>query len=332
MALRWGIVSAGRISNDFTCALQTHPEAHHKVVAVAARKLGDAQEFATRHNIPKAYGSYEDLAKDKDVDVVYIGSINPSHLTLSKLMLDHGKHVLCEKPLTMNKKETEELIGHAKAKGLFLMEAIWSRTFPIYDVLTEQIANGAIGDVLQVNVEFGFPLTSVDRVNVKELGGSATLDIGVYALQFSQYVYRGLKPVSVTASGNLNKHGVDDTASIILMYPNGRTSVLTLNTRVQLANCATVYGTKGMLKIPLFWSPSTMVTPSGTVQRELPVSTAKYNFLNSNGLAYEAEEVRHCLAQGLTESPKVTHAESLELAELMDTVRKAIGVYFPQDG
>ncbi|KAK5639620.1 hypothetical protein RI129_012112 [Pyrocoelia pectoralis] len=331
MALNWGIVSAGKISHDFTCAVQTHPVENHRIVAIAARNLNDAEDFGKSHNIPKAYGSYEELARDKDVDVVYIGAINSVHLSVSKLMLNHGKHVLCEKPLTMNKKESAELIAYAKAKGLFLMEAIWSRTFPVYNVLNEQITSGAIGDVLQVNVEFGYPLTHINRVNVKELGGSAVLDIGVYVLQFSQYVYRGLKPESVTASGSLNKYGVDDVASVILMYPNGRTSVLSVNTRVELSNTATIYGSKGMIKVPLFWCPSSIVTPSGTVECELPASTAKYNYLNSSGLAYEAEEVRQCIKQGLTESPKITHAESLELAQLMDTVRKAVGTIFPQD-
>ncbi|KAB0804935.1 hypothetical protein PPYR_01905 [Photinus pyralis] len=332
MALRWGIVGSGRIANDFTCAVQIHPEKNHKVIAVAARKLSDAQGFAKRHNIPNAYGSYEDLAKDKDIDIAYIGVLNPGHLPVSKMMLDHGKHVLCEKPLAINKKETEELIAHAKVKGLFLMEGLWSRTFPIYDILTDQIANNTIGDVLQVNVEFGYPLAGVDYANVKEEAQCATMNIGIYALQFSQYVYRGLKPISVTVSGHLNKYGVDDATTIILMYPNGRTSVLTVNTRVQLENCATVYGTKGMLKIPLFWCPSTMITPSGTIECELPTSTANFTLLRSNGLAYEAEEVRKCLELGLTESPKMTHAESLELAELMNTVRQSLGVTFKQDG
>ncbi|KAK4871583.1 hypothetical protein RN001_015707 [Aquatica leii] len=331
MALRWGIVSAGKISHDFVSALQTLPTEDHEVIAIAARKKDDAEEFAKNHNIVKSYEGYEALAKDEEIDVVYIGTINPEHLSVSKLMLDHGKHVLCEKPLTINLREAQELVEHAKSKKLFLMEAIWSRAFPVYDELQKQIDSGAIGDVIQVNVDFGFPLTHVDRVNVKELGGSTILDIGVYALQFSQFVFRGLKPTTVVASGHLNKHKVDDSASAVLSYPNGRTTVLTVNARIRLSNKAHVFGTKGMITIPDFWCPTEIITPTGTFKFDLPESSAEFNYLNSSGLAYEAEEVRQCIKKGLCESPKLTHVESLELAKLMDTLRRLVGVTFPQD-
>ncbi|KAF5286219.1 hypothetical protein FQR65_LT02231 [Abscondita terminalis] len=331
MALRWGIVSAGKISHDFVCAVQILPNEDHQIVAVAARKKESAEEFAKNHNIPRAYEGYEALAKDEEVDVVYVGTINPEHLSVSKMMLDHGKHVLCEKPLTINLKEAQELIDHAKSKKLFLMEAVWSRAFPVYDELVKQIESGVIGDVVQVNVDFGFPLTHVDRVNVKELGGSTILDIGVYVLQFSQFVYRGLKPTTVVATGHLNKYKVDDSASAVLNYPDGKSSVLTVNARVQLSNTAYIYGTKGTISIPQFWCPSEIIVPSGTLKFDLPKSDAEYNYLNSNGLAYEAEEVRQCIKKGLCESPKITHAESLELAKLMDTLRRLVGVTFPQD-
>lgn len=331
MALKWGIVSAGKISHDFVCAVQTHSEEKHKIVAIAARSIKNAQDFAKTHNIPKAYEGYLKIAQDKDIDVVYIGTINTEHLSVCKMMLDHGKHVLCEKPLTMNKKQSEELISLAKSKKLFLMEAIWSRTFPVYNELRKQIDSGALGKIFQVTVEFGAPLEHIDRVNVKNLGGSATLDIGVYVLQFSQFVFKGMKPESVVATGHLNQHGTDASATAVLTYADGCTSVLTINTRTQLSNIARVYGEKGTIEIPLFWCPTTIITPSGKLEFELPKSEAKYVYLHSNGLAYEAEEVRQCINNGLTESPKLTHAESLELAELMDTIRKAIGVTFPED-
>ncbi|KAF2879363.1 hypothetical protein ILUMI_26810 [Ignelater luminosus] len=340
MALRWGIVSAGKISHDFAAALKTHPTEKHQITAVAARSYASAKEFANNHGIEKAYEGYESLAKDPNVDVAYIGVLNPQHLPVAKLLLDHGKHVLCEKPLTINKKETKELIEYAKQKKLFLMEAIWSRCFPVYDELRKIIEAGTIGDVLQVTVDFGFPLDHVDRVNVLELGGSATLDIGVYVLQFSQYVYRGLSPVSVLPWGHLNKHGTDDRASAILTYPGGRFSMLSVNTCAQLSNTAVVCGTKGMITIPTFWCPNTLtIKPTGgsdfseeTLKFDFPASSAKYNYNNSVGLSYEAEEVRKCIQQGLLESPKVSHADSLELADLMDKLRKAAGTVFPQDG
>jgi len=134
MATRWGIVSAGLISHDFTNAIGIHPAEDHQVVAVAARKLTDAEEFAAKHGIKRAYGNYEDLAKDADIDVIYIGAINTVHLPLAKLYLNAGKAVLCEKPLCMNLKETQELVELARSKKLFLMEAVWSRCLPAYKV------------------------------------------------------------------------------------------------------------------------------------------------------------------------------------------------------
>jgi len=148
MAIRWGIASAGRISHDFTNAIVgVLPGEDHQVVAVAARKLEDAQKFASRHGIDKAYGEYSALASDPDINVVYVGSIHPQHLALAKMYLEAGKNVLCEKPLCMNLRETVELVELARRKKLFLMEAIWSRCIPSYKALREEIAAGTIGDI-----------------------------------------------------------------------------------------------------------------------------------------------------------------------------------------
>lgn len=158
MALKWGIVTAGRISHDFVTALGTLPEGEHEVVCVGARSLKSAQDFAKLHEISIAYEGYEAIAKNTDVEVVYIGALHPDHLAISSMMLEHGKHVLCEKPLCMNEKQSQKLITLAKAKNLFLMEAIWSRFFPSYQYLKKQIDEGALGDIQEINVEFGFNL------------------------------------------------------------------------------------------------------------------------------------------------------------------------------
>lgn len=165
MALKWGISSAGRISNDFVNAVGTLNEAEHQVIAVAARDLNRAKEFAERFCIPKAYSSYLELAEDPEVEVVYIGTLHPKHLEVGLLMLEHGKHVLCEKPLCMNEKQVRELVTYAKQKNLFLMEAIWSRLFPSYQYVRQQIQSGKLGEILSVDVDFGFArLADVDRI------------------------------------------------------------------------------------------------------------------------------------------------------------------------
>lgn len=165
MSLKWGIAAAGKISHDFVCGLATLDERNHTVVAVGARDLDRASEFAKRFGIPNAHGSYQKLAEDPAVQVVYVGSLNPQHSEIARLMLQHGKHVLVEKPLTLNAKCSRELIAFAQERELFLMEAIWSRCFPSYQYVRDLLKNDALGDIVSVDVEFGLELENVDRLS-----------------------------------------------------------------------------------------------------------------------------------------------------------------------
>lgn len=174
---------------------------------MAARSLAAAEKFAKLHGIPKAYGSYEELAQDNNVQVVYIGAINTQHLPVGKLMLEHGKHLLVEKPLTLNLKCTEELLALAASKKLFLMEAIWSRFLPSYRFLAKKLEEKAIGDIYHVSVNFGIPIAEVERVAKKELGGGTILDIGVYAINLILVALEGIAPLKIQATGHLNASG-----------------------------------------------------------------------------------------------------------------------------
>nr|CAD7267335.1 unnamed protein product [Timema shepardi] len=407
MATRWGIASAGKISHDFVTALSVLPLAEHVVVAVAARQLSRAKDFATLHNIKAAYGSYEELAKDPNVDVVYVGSIHPQHLQIASLMLSSGKPCLVEKPLTLNLKETKQLINLARNKKLFLMEAIWSRFFPVYQLLRDELKAGTLGDVLQVIANFGIPIEAVERIKqvfvymnysmifnkylgcmviLKELGGGSILDIGVYVLQLAVLVFGPVIPEKILASGDLNKEGVDSSVAAILNYGAGKVATLSTHTRVTFPNEAFIVGTKGTIKMSgiapgggggdkqqglgkggktnnmasegdkrqvsrlqegrrratwpqdesrdihsPFWCPTTIETP--TKKREFPVPPCSkpFNHVNSSAMSYEAQEVRRCLLKGLIESPGMTHAESLVLAELEDKLRAAVGTRYSQD-
>lgn len=163
MALKWGIASAGKISHDFVNALGTLAD-DHRVVAVAARDLNRAKEFAKLHSIEKYYEGYKGLANDSNVEVVYIGVLNPQHISVAMLMLEHGKHVLCEKPLCMNEKEVRELVSFAERKKLFLMEAIKSRFYPSYQYLRDQIDNDNLGVIQEVRVTMGSKISHVERM------------------------------------------------------------------------------------------------------------------------------------------------------------------------
>ncbi|KZC13216.1 PREDICTED: trans-1,2-dihydrobenzene-1,2-diol dehydrogenase-like [Dufourea novaeangliae] len=332
MATRWGIASAGNISHDFVTAIGALPKSEHEVVAVAARDLSRAQTFADLHKIKKAYDNYSKLAEDKDIDVVYIGTLNPQHFEIAKLMLNNGKHVLCEKPLTMNLKQTTELINLAKSKKLFLMEAIWSRCFPAYETIKKEIESGSIGEIYQVVVSFGFKLTDIERLNVKKLGGGTVLDLGVYGIHFACFVFNNEVPHTVRASGCLNEDGVDMSVSANFLYKGNRTATIITHSVVDLPNEAYIIGTKGTIRVPQFWCPTTVILPNGeTVNTLLPEGRHKFNFTNSAGLMYEANEVRECILKGMTESSKIPHVASLLIAQLEDEIRKQVGVVYDED-
>lgn len=329
--LRWGIVSAGNISHDFVTSISILPAGLHEVKAVAARDLNRAKEFAKLHNIPNAYGSYEELAKS-DIDVAYVGSLNPQHYDHVKLLFEHGKNVLCEKPLCLNLKQTKELVEIAHAKNLFFMEAIWSRMFPVYAKLKEEIETGNLGEVLYAEATFGLKIDDIDRIRKKEQGGGSILDLGVYILQFAQFVFEE-EPIKVTATGVLNEDGVDQSTSIILTYSKNRVAVLSTHTKLELPNVARVMGTKGTVTLDNpFWCPEKIQTVDGKWHEYLtPKAKLPFNFVNSGGLSYEAEEVRKCIQSGLKESSKVPLSTSLTLAKLEDTVRSQIGSRFDVD-
>uniref|UniRef100_A0A8C6UVS1 Trans-1,2-dihydrobenzene-1,2-diol dehydrogenase n=1 Tax=Neogobius melanostomus TaxID=47308 RepID=A0A8C6UVS1_9GOBI len=336
MATRWGICSAGKISHDFTVALKSLPPEDHQVVAVAARKLDDAQSFAKRHDIAHAHGSYEELSRDPNV-VVYIGVIHPYHLKACLLFANAKKHVLCEKPLAMNTKEVREILAAAKRNNVFLMEVkTWQSGldsfFPASVEIRRLLAQGEIGEVKVVRSEFGAPLSTVPRAMQKELGGGALLDIGIYCLQFTNMVFNGEKPESIHAEGFLFDTGVDQSVVVTLKYSKNRMAVVTCSNVVQLESDAIVGGTKGFIKVPAhMWCPTSLNVNGKETEYPVPEPYLPINFLLSTGMRYEAEEVRQCLLKGLKESAIMSHADSLLLAEMEDEIRRQLGVVAVKD-
>ncbi|CAH2102316.1 unnamed protein product [Euphydryas editha] len=333
MTIRWGIVTAGKISHDFVNAFNSFPDVGDQVIAaVAARDKSRAEEFAKTHKIAKVFNSYNEMANSNDIDVAYIGALNPDHYELSKLFLESGKHVLCEKPMCLNYKQTESLFNIAKRKNLFLMEAIWSRFAPSYLALEKEIQSGKLGDIQFVEANFGVPIENVDRLKKKDMGGSVFLDIGIYTLQFAQFVFKE-EPIKVIAVGDLNSDGVDIVETVILEYSGNRRAVLNVNAKILLWNKATVYGTQGRLTLEdCINFPDTLIHPDGRVEKfPLHTSPLKYYFGNCSGLVYQTLEVARCIKQGLIESPRMSHKESLLLAKLRDIVRKQLGVHFDVD-
>ncbi|KAL1482497.1 hypothetical protein MTO96_033754 [Rhipicephalus appendiculatus] len=326
---RWGIVAAGRICNDFVDCLNNLPNDEHQVVAVAGRNLENAKKFAQLHRINKVYSNYEDIAKDPDVDVAYVGSLHPDHYPTMKFLLENGKHILCEKPLTMNRRDTEDICRMAKEKKLFLMEALWSRYLPTYKHLDELLKNGTVGEVRYVHSTFGYPMDKLNRVFIKELGGSVLLTLGNYCASLVFQVFGAERPVKISACGDLTPQGTDTAVAVAIEFSGGRLATFALSSAVKLPGVAEIVGRKGKITLhPPFHASTCVESPAGKFEIQLPPTSVPHNFPNTSGLRYQAEEVRRCVREGLLESPKMTHHDSLLIAEMLDEILKQIGVEF----
>ncbi|XP_033757083.1 trans-1,2-dihydrobenzene-1,2-diol dehydrogenase-like [Pecten maximus] len=330
--LRWGICGAGKISNDFCSAMSTLPKGEHEVVAVAARKLESAKEFGDKFGAKVTYDSYEALSKDPNVDIVYIGTIHINHVEMSMLMLNAGKHVLCEKPMSLNMKQAKLVLQLAKEKKLYFMEATWSRCFPIYQKIKAEIASGNLGDVELLTAKFAIPIKDVPRLKEKALGGGCLLDIGIYTIQLACMVFDEM-PEKITADGVLNEEGVDQGGCIILKYKGGRMASLAYSGRTCVVqNSASIHGTKANIELPdRFWCPEKAVFPSGVVTNEVPEGRQPYNFDNSGGMRYEADHTRRAILEGKLECEAMPHRHSEMVMSISDEVRKQLGVVYDVD-
>ncbi|CAD5123568.1 unnamed protein product [Dimorphilus gyrociliatus] len=326
-ATRWGIISAGRISSDFATCLTHLPDNEHIVTAVAARNLDDANAFAKRFNIPKTYGSYDEIADDNNIDVYYIGTIHPTHHPIALNLINKGKNVLCEKPLCMNVKETKELVEAARKNKVFLMEGFWSRFFPVYEELRSELKAGSIGTPVVLTCTAGINAPNVPRLRERALGGSSLLDLGCYLIQLALLVF-GEKPIKITASGHLFESGVDSLASYTLLFKNGGAANLLSTCTVEMKNVGRIFGTKGSIEFPKFHAPTEIETPSGKKSFDLPNISKPMNFPNSTGFCYEAQAVREALLQGKTEHELMPLNDTISIAEIMEEILAQIGVTY----
>ncbi|XP_062404694.1 trans-1,2-dihydrobenzene-1,2-diol dehydrogenase-like [Sardina pilchardus] len=318
MATRWGICGAGKISHDWNVAMKTLPAEEHQVVAVAARSLERAQDFAKKHSIPKAYGSYEELAKDPNIAGL------PHSLVIDYETTDSVR--LSPAPFTGT---SYVLPSYVRS---LLWQGIWSRCFPVQREVSRLLAEEALGEVKVVKAYFGSPQLHIPRSVEKELGGGALLDIGVYCLQFVLLAFQGERPESIHATGHRLESGVDEVMFVVLKFSRNRIGLCGFSIGVPLPNDATISGTKGSIRIPSpMWCPSALVVNGKETEYPLPEPCMPMNFTNSTGLRYEAQEVRQCLLKGLKESIRMPLADSALLTEVMDEARRQVGVVFSQD-
>ncbi|XP_064478269.1 trans-1,2-dihydrobenzene-1,2-diol dehydrogenase-like [Ornithodoros turicata] len=332
MATRWGIAGAGKIAHDFVSTLRSMQ--HHEVVAVADEYFPqNAKDLSKLHNIPTIHTTYDELASDVNIDVVYVAVIQPYHHTVGKVVLNRGKPMLMEKPFTLNPQFTRELIELAAQKKCFMMEAMWTRFLPAYRKMADCISSGQVGEVKYVCANFGLALEPDCRNKKLAVGGGAVLEFGIYLCNVCSIAFGSERPTKVVAVGHLNAEGVDETTCVVLQYSNGRLANLTASTETALPCNVMVVGTKGKIEIPsMMWCSPKVITPDGvTHEFPFPETVLPCNYDNSSGLRYEAEEVSRCLKEGLLQSPIMPHSETQLLSDMMYGIREQIGVFYPQE-
>jgi predicted dehydrogenase len=320
--IRWGVIGPGIIATGFAEAMQWAQGG--TITAVASRSLARAEAFGDRFDIPNRYGDYESLAADPDVDVVYVATPHSRHESDTIELLRAGKHVLCEKPFALNARQAAHMAEEARGRGLFLMEAIWSRFLPAYRSLVEVIGEGRIGEPILVEGDFGFrrPVDPAHRHFAPELGGGALLDLGIYPVQLCTLL---LGPVErVVADGVVGETGIDEIVTALLHHGGERLGVVKAALRVSMSCTARIAGTDGFIDLPaMMHCPNslTVTSPAGVEHID-----ASYE---GNGLRFEIDEVHRCLGEGRTESTVVSLDESIALATTLDAIRADLGVVYP---
>jgi predicted dehydrogenase len=316
--VRWGILATGKIADTFATDLALVPG--HELAAVGSRRPAAAREFAERHGARAAHGSYEELVADPDVDVVYVATPHGRHLEDVRLCFAAGKHVLCEKALTLNGDDSATLVAEARAQGLFFAEAMWMRTNPNIRELARLAADGACGEVLQVRAELGFAgRTDSARLWDPALGASALLDVGIYPLTFAHLLLG--EPTTIAAAGVLSDRGIDVSGGATLTYASGAVATIAWTQVAQGDNRAVVAGPDGRLEVlPRFHEASgfTLVQGDRSETTELP--------LTGRGYAHEIEEVGACLRAGRTESALLPLDETVSIQRQMDEILSQLGV------
>ncbi len=321
--IKWGIIGTGRIAHTFATALQV--VTNSELAAVGSRDMEKATQFASEFQIPKAYGSYEDLMKDPEVDVVYIATPHNLHETNTLLALNHHKHVLCEKPMGVNLQESTRMIEKAKTENLFLMEALWSRFLPNIIKTKEIVTSGEIGEVKLMTVFFSLRSKNGPEhrhFNIDLCGGSI-LDIGIYNIFLSLFLLG--KPQQFTAIAGLSEQGGDNSSSYTFRYNNDTLSVMYSSFMGESPIVAEIHGTKGKVTLEHLWFCPGKVKVNYLDGRE---NIFEFN-VKSNGYEYEAEEVATCILAGKTQSDLWSWSDSKQLMSMMDAIRKECGITYP---
>ncbi len=320
--VRWGIVGTGSIANKFAKAVKNADNA--KLVAVASRTKESADAFGDKYDIEKRFASYEDLATFDGVDAVYIALPHTLHAPTTKLFMESGKHVLCEKPITINEKELLEIINLNADKKVYVMEALWTRFLPTINKIKSMIDQDIIGDVLEISADFCYNCIDHSKmIYDNAYAGGSLLDVGIYGLNFAS-IFLGDNVTDIKTAAKV-KCGVDERLNVLLTYENGAIARISSAITLEKPATAYIYGTKGYIRIPTFFGPSQFeVTVSGkTTKYEVP--------FKGNGFEEEIEECNKNILNGKTQSDIMPLSKSLIITKLMDKIREQIGLVYDAD-
>lgn len=322
--LRWGILGAGGIARSQTADLLL---AGHAVTAVGARDLGKAREFAAEFGIPNAHGSYADLVADPDVDVVYVATLHPFHAEHATLALEAGKHVLLEKPFTMDAAEARAVTDLAAAKGLVVLEAMWTRYLPHMVRIREILAAGLLGEIRTVTADHDQKIDHIPRLVRPELGGGALLDLGIYPISLAWDLLG--EPAAITAKAVLTNDGIDRQTAVVFEYASGAQAVLQFQLDARGPNRAAIVGTEGRIEIEDTWYALT------TFHRFDATNELVETFVTDvpgRGMQFQAAELERLVAAGELGNDILPPEQTVAIMGTLDAIRGQIGLEYPPKG
>lgn len=323
--IKWGVLSTGKIANSFAKALQATADA--ELYAVSSRSLEKARAFAEKYGFSKYYGSSEDLLNDKEVEVVYIASPMSCHYYDAKKCLNAGKNVLCEKTVTLNSEQLEEILKLANEKNLFFMEAMWTKLMPHFQTAKQWVKEGKIGKIKMIKADFVniCKADPNDRLFRADLGGGALLDLGVYPLSFTM-AFLGNNPIQIESTAIIKNH-IDYDDAVMMKYDNAF-SVMTFGFDCKSENAATIVGENGVIVFDKWFFCSENVA---LYDKDNNLAEQKHFPHPRTGYEYEISEVNRCIKNNLLESPLVPHSETLAVMKVIDQIKGQIGLRFPNE-
>ena len=327
--IRWGIVATGGIAQTMARDLGDVDDAVR--FAVASRDRARAQAFADEHGFAKAYGSYEELLADPEVDVVYVATPHRQHHAVAIAAIEAGKPMLVEKAFTVTLAGAKDVLDRARDHGVFVMEAMWTRFMPIIGRVRELVADGAIGEARSITADLGFvrELNEWDRLWKKDVGGGAILDLGVYPISFAQMIFGD--PVRIDVAGAVGPTGVETEAGLLLEQADGTRAMVECSMVTPLAGQVSIAGTGGRIDIPprFHHAERVVLTREGAEPEEILAEGELA--MDGHGFAHQVREVQRCLRTGLIESPVMPWADTLSVMSTMETALHALGIEHTED-